>query len=282
MVQSWFTRLGFAVLALAFFTPAVCAQIRVVLAVERSTHLLYEPMEVAVQITNTTDEPLVLNTRPGERPWLSFIVKGADGNSVRTEQTLELEPLAIPPGEAKLLSVDLTPLYAIRTTGPYRVQASVQVPGRTAVLTDPLVLTVGAGDTLWTKSYSEAGTQRVVSLIRFMDRREVTLYLRVEEPRENLVYSTTRLGPVVAFTQPQVLFDKGKGIHILQPVSPKTYRYTRADKEGRVLEQVDREAAATQPTLAEKPGGEVALVGGMAPPTIETRRPKLSAAQQGL
>lgn len=257
------------------------AQLAVRLASERSTYLLYEPMVVTVEISNTSTEPVLLNSGAQDRPWLSFLIRTVDGRKVRTEQPLRLDPVTLAPGQRQLLSVDLTPLYAIRETGQYTVQAAVQPPGKQGYLTDALALGVGKGDTIWTRTYVDGGVKRVVSLVRFMDRREVTLYLRVEEPNENLVYATTRLGRMVAFTSPQVEMDAEWGIHIVHPVGARTYRYTRATAEGRVLAQEDRESGATPPTLAQRPGGRIEFVGGIENKQ-PTERPKLSELQQGI
>jgi len=257
------------------------AQIRVALAAERSTFLLYEPMVITVQLANSSGERIVLNSGPSDRPWLSFLVRSVDGRKIRSEQPLSLDPVILEPGQSRLLSVDLTPLYAIRETGQYTVQASVQPPGRQAYLTDGLAISVGKGETLWTKSYVDGGSKRVVSLIRFMDRKDVSLYLRVEEPQENLVYSTVRLGKFVAFTSPQVELDAQRGIHIVHPVGARLYRYTRANAEGSVIQQEDRESGTSQPALAARPGGQVEFVGGVEQKQ-QTERPRLSELQQGI
>lgn len=277
MTQSLLSALALLLAAAA----AAQAQIRVTLAAERSTFLLYEPMVVSLQLANTSSERIILNSASGDRPWLSFLVRSVDGRKARSEQPLSLDPLILEPGQSRLLSVDLTPLYAIRETGQYTVQASVQPPGRQAFLTDGLVLSVGKGDTIWTQSYVDGGTQRVVSLIRFMDRKDVALYLRVEEPQENLVYSTARLGKFVAFTKPQVELDAERGIHIVHPVGARLYRYTRANAEGTVLQQEDRESGATLPMLEARPGGRVEFVGGVEQKP-QRERPRLSELQQGL
>ena len=273
-------RLWAAVLFLAAAISAP-AQIRVTLATERSTYLLYEPMVVTVEIANISNDSILLNSGPNDRPWLSFLVRSVDGRKVRTEQPLTLDPITLRPGQSRLLSVDLTPLYAVRETGQYTVQASVQPPGRQAYLTDALALNVGRGDTLWSQTYVDAGTKRIVSLIRFMDRKDVYLYLRVEEPQENLVYTTTRLGKFIAYTSPQIQLDASRTIHVVHPVGARLYRYTRATPEGVILSQEDRESAGSQPSLVSRPGGTVEFVGGIEQKQ-RTERPRLSEAQQGI
>jgi hypothetical protein len=259
----------------------VQAQLRVVLAAERSSFLLYEPMDLSLQLNNTTGEDVVLNSGEGDRPWLSFIVIDANGRKARSEEALVLEPLVIEPGKTRLMTINLTPLYSIRATGQYQIRASVQLPGRTAYLTDPLIINVGKGEVIWTKSYTDGGTLRTVSLIKFIDRKDVSLFLRVEEPKENLVYTTVRLGNVVALTEPKVELDASRGIHVLHPVGSRLYRYTEADAEGHIIRQEDRASSTTSPALVARPDGKIDVAGGIGE-TQEVKRARLSDTQQGL
>jgi hypothetical protein len=75
--------------------------------------------------------------------------------------------------------------------------------------------------------------------------------------------------------------DGNRGIHIVHPVGARLYRYTRANAEGAILSQEDRESGATQPALAVRPGGVVQFVGGIEQKQ-RTERPRLSELQQGI
>ncbi|MDX6765836.1 MAG: hypothetical protein SFU85_03510 [Candidatus Methylacidiphilales bacterium] len=257
------------------------AQVRVILSAEKSTFLLFEALPLSVKLTNASDERIVLNN-DGGRPWLSFIIQGADRRVVRTESKLETEPLVLEPGSSRILTFDLTPHYAIRDSGQYSVQASVAIPGGRSFLTDALVLNVGKGEVIWTKSYQEAGSQRVVSLIRFIDKKDSSLYLRVEEPRENLVYTTFKLGRVISYTTPEVRIDAFRNIHVLHPVGPRLFRYTQTDANGQIVRQEDREVQGSlPPALQARDDGRVEFVGGRKM-DVANERPKLSELQQGL
>lgn len=256
------------------------AQLNVVLSAEKSNFLLYEPLTLSVKLTNVSDGDIALDNA-GDRSWLSFIIQSADRRKVRGETPLQPEAFILAPGRSKLISIDLTPHYAIRDTGQYTVQASVELPGRRAFVTDALTFNIGKGETVWTKSYLEGGTQRVVSLVRFIDMKETSLYLRVEEPRENLVYTTLKLGRVIAFTNPEVRIDAFRNIHVLHPVGARLYRYTQTDGNGKLVQQEDREVGGVPPALSTREDGRVEFVGGNKQ-NPGTQRAKLSELQQGL
>jgi hypothetical protein len=256
------------------------AQLTVVLSAEKSSFLLFEPMVLSVKVTNVSDTEIALDNQ-GERPWLSFLIQAADRRKVRAESALKVEPFLLGPGKSRIVSIDITPHYAIRDSGQYSVQAVVEVPGRRSFLTDALTLNIGKGEVIWTKSYLDAGTQRVISLVRFIDMRDSSLYLRVEEPKENLVFSTLKLGRLISFTNPEVKLDTSRNIHILHPVGARLYRYTQTDANGQMINQEDREVGPEPLALRPRQDGRVEFVGGKKL-AQDTQRPKLSDLQQGL
>ncbi len=256
------------------------AQLSVVLSAEKSSFLLYEPITMSIKVTNISTEQLALDN-PGDRPWLSFLIQAADRRKIRAESALKVEPFLLDPGKSRIVSVDLTPHYAIRDSGQYTVQATVELPGRRSFMTDALTLNIGKGEVLITKAYLNSGSQRVISLVRFIDMRDSTLYLRVEEPKENLVYSTLKLGRTVSFTNPQLRIDLSRNIHILHPVGARLYRYTHTDADGQLITQEDREVGPEPLALRPREDGRIEFVGGKKL-TKDTQRPKLSELQQGL
>jgi hypothetical protein len=118
--------------------------------------------------------------------------------------------------------------------------------------------------------------------MRFNTRDDSSLYLRVEEPEENIVYCTYQLGRYVSIQKPEARFDSEGMLHILHPVGTTTYRYTQADAQGNILLHEDREMAANGPFLRDNGAGAVALVGGIAHGAGAARqREKLSTGQSG-
>ncbi|MDD5261640.1 MAG: hypothetical protein PHD76_07290 [Methylacidiphilales bacterium] len=277
-----FSPILLAGLLLTATNSALFAQLQIKLSQDRTVYLLYEPMEFTVSLTNTTDESIVLSRDPGsDEDWLNFMIFTVNKEKIHSENTLTVPASTIPPGETLKVPINVTPYFAIRSTGSYTVQAVVNIPGRRPLLTSELYFSVGKGDVVWKKELYNEGTKRVYSLIRFLENNDSNLYLRVEDPDINTVYTTIRLGKLTAYADPVVEFDKDQNIHIVHTVGAKTSRYTMANSKGKILKQEDRTVGDTKPTLAKAADGTVQLVGGIIPQEKKVR-PKLSEGQQGL
>ncbi len=254
------------------------------MATERTDFLLYESIVLRVTATNASNDTVLLNG-PGNTSWLEFLILRADGSKIRAEQDLSLPPEKLEPGASVTKAVDLTPAYVLRSTGQYEVRAVVRVPGRNDFVTSSLRINIGAGSAVWSRTFRVDGVERTVSAIRFLESRNTSIYLRVEQPQENVVYPTRRLGNYVAFTDVAVEIDADYGIHVLQPVGTAVYRYTRASFNGQILHQEDREVAGSTPRLTRQSDGSVAVAGGRggsSDSVARSSREKLSVLQQGL
>jgi len=270
------------VLSLMAVTAAQ-AQVQVQFSQERNLYLQYESIDLTLTLTNVTDGPILLNTDSEGKSWLSFLVFDQSGSVVNREKDVDVGQVKLAVGETKRISVNILPFYAIRSTGGYNAQAVISIPGLTPVMTGKLYFTIGRGETIWTKDTYNTGVKRVYSLVRFLDVTESNLYLRVEEPNQNLVYSTVKLGRIVAFADPVVEFDALGNIHIVQVIGSRNYRYTEADANGRLLKQEDRSAVVGMmvPTVARANDGTVQFVGGFTKKDV-TERVKLSETQSDL
>jgi hypothetical protein len=110
---------------------------------------------------------------------------------------------------------------------------------------------------------------------------ETELYLRVEEPAENVVYANVGLGGIEAFVDPQVYFDPEGNIHILHLLAMSTYLYSRADAQGKILHQaVFKTFQQIPPRLSKMDDGNVYVAGGMEE-TPDNVRESLSDGQKG-
>ncbi|MEM6820851.1 MAG: hypothetical protein AAF558_02755 [Verrucomicrobiota bacterium] len=259
------------------------AQLQISLEAQRDTFLLYEPIVFKLTVTNTSASPIALTENPGsKRPWLAFQIFRADRTKVSAVDGYSVPSQIVDPGQSTTLEVNITPLYRIRSSGQYDIQAVVQVPGGRSFITTRLRFHIGIGEVGWSEDVLMNGVTRKYSLIRFLESKKSALYLRVEEPDENLVYTTTRLGSVVGFTQPQVQFDANGELHILHISASTLHRYTHASAEGAILYREDRQALpGAAPRLVEQNGGKVMVAGGVDMKGKQKRR-KLSEDQLGL
>jgi hypothetical protein len=248
----------------------------------RSTYLLFEPVVFSLQLTNTTASPLALSDHPvSGRPWLTFQIFRADGSKVMPVSGYSVPSQVVKPGESKIIDVNVTPLYRIRDTGPYDIRAVVTLAGRQSFQTGRLRFVIGKGEESWTDTREVDGEQRRYSLIRFLEKQDSNLYIRVEEPANNTVYSTSRLGTVVGYTQPQVQFDSKGHLHVLHINTSNLHRYSEISPDGQILRQEDRQVAGSVPRLVPGQDGSIDVAGGVDVNAQPSRR-KLSEDQMGL
>jgi hypothetical protein len=266
----------------ASFSP-VLAQVSVngQMSGGRSSFLLYERVDMLVTVTNTSGGDIELDNGEGH-PWLSFVICKHNTMPVRPERQAFFKPLSLKAGESKTLRVNLTPLFSFREEGNYTAQAVVELPGAGDLVSQEVPFSVQRGRLIWSEQRPINGAQRTYSLIRFEQRPDLTeLYLRVEDPAQNVVYATVGLGPMEAFIDPQVFFDPQGNVHVLHLISMSTYLYTRADAQGQVMHQgVFKTFEEIAPRLSKMDDGNVYVAGGLEE-TPEIARESLAAGQKG-
>jgi hypothetical protein len=246
---------------------------------DRSSFLLYERLDLLVTVTNTSGSDLVLDNNEGH-PWLSFLVSKHDRLPVRPERQAMFKPLNLKVGESKTLRINLTPLFSFREPGGYTAAAVIDLPGAGEMVSADVPFNVQNGREIWSAQRPVDGGERKYSLIRFSPKPDATeLYLRVEEPAENIVYANVGVGEIEAFVDPQVAFDPLGNIHILHLLAMSTYLYTRADAEGKILHQgVFKTLQEIPPRLSKMEDGSVFVAGGIEE-TPDTVHESLAAGQ---
>jgi hypothetical protein len=243
---------------------AAMAQIQVSAQTTRSNFMLYERVDLLVTIQNIGDTDLILNYDECH-PWLSFLVSKHDNAPVRPERAATFKGLALKAGENKTLRINLTPLFSFRQQGNYDAEAVVDLPGQGQIISEKVPFNIVEGHKVWTQVHPTDGSQRIYSLIRFSPTTDDTqLYLRVQDPDENLIYANIALGDIVASMDPAVAFDPKNCLHVLNLTAMGTYLYTRADADGKVLDQrLFKTAQEIPPRLVKLEDGTVTVIGGL-------------------
>jgi hypothetical protein len=246
-------------------------QIQVTSQTERTNYLLYERVDLLVTVQNMSDTPLLLDNNEGH-PWLSFLVSKHNRLPVRPERNSNFAPLNLKVGESKTLRVNLTPLFSFREEGDYTAEAVIDLPGAGQMISPPVPFVVLKGTTVWSQIRPVDSSERTYSLIRFSPDSQTThLYLRVENPSENIVFANLALGDIASYRDPEVNFDPAGNLHVLQPIALSTYLYTRTDPDGKILDQqVFKSVSVADPSgsvripprLAKTEDGSVTVVGG--------------------
>ena len=271
-----------AIVLVTLCAASAYGQIRVGLDGQRDTFLQFEPIVFRVKLQNTSTSPVTLQDHPvSGRPWLAFQIFKANGEKVRAVEGYSVPSQVLRPGESTAIEVNITQLYSVRETGPYDLSAVVSIAGGRSFVTGKIRFYVGKGEEVWLKEFPVGEGKRTYSLIRFLENRESALYVRVEEPAKNLVYTTSRLGSVVGYTSPDVKRDPAGRLHILHVNTSQMHRYSVISPDGLLLEQEDRVDEGGAPRLIANESGTVKHAGGVDIRSKPKRR-KLSEDQAGL
>jgi hypothetical protein len=166
--------------------------------------------------------------------------------------------------------------------GQYLLQGVVEIRG-VQYVSRTVALNVASGQRVWSETRPVEGAQRTYSLYRFSPTSTNTqVFVRVEEPEENKVYSTYSLGDMVSFIQPETKFDKEGNLHVLHPKGQGNYQYTRISALGKLEHKADYQASSkSRPTLMVGEEGLVMVQGGQSR-LDRPRRIKLSQGQKAL
>lgn len=258
----------FLVFLLAFSACAggLRAQISVQLRVDKEFFLLYEAIPVVVSLHNMSGRTIQLEGTT-ERSWLNFNVVEENGTAVRVLGRLNTEQtVLIPSGQTVSRTVDLLPLYELRTRGNYRVEAQVS-PGGVQVNSMPVKFTVIQGRELWKRTVGlpslDGGKDeyRAYSLLAHQTEKGDILYVSVKDDPPRLVYGVIQLGMFLSLMQPVVELDRDAHLHVMYQNGPRSFGYVEVDPRAKVLQRAAYSNHMSKPRLVNT-NGAVAIQGG--------------------
>jgi hypothetical protein len=125
-----------------------------------------------------------------------------------------------------------------------------------------------------------SGEARTYSLLsnRFVDH--TSLYVRVENRDNGVVYTTYSLGRTISNEEPQAEIDRANQLHVLHCAAPRSWAYSHVGLNGELLAHSTFLETKTRPRLRRTPDGSIAVNGGVLDvPIAESKRspaPKLS------
>ena len=255
-----------AALAGAFGTDAQ-AQLTVGARMTRDIFLLYEPLSVLVTVHNISGRPVQLDEVAG-RHWLDFTIAYEDGREVLCLARLQPEgAVTIPPGQTITRTVDLLPLYDLRTRGNYRAQAAVN-NGGVRTLSAPLRFNIIQGRETWAQtvglpvSEDQPEEYRTFLLQTRREGQSDRLYVCVRDNKKGIVYGLLEMGSYVPLGEPSVRFDKAACLHLLYQSGPRAFGYVRVDPSARVLDRAGYSDYSSKPELVSDLEGAVTVRGG--------------------
>ena len=239
------------------------AQVAVQVRVPHSSLLVYEAVPVTVSLQNFSGRPVQLEDA-GETRWLKFLVTDEANGIVPTTGILRAsEPVTIAPGKAVSLTIDLLPLFALRSRGTYRVQASVTAPLGSSV-SMPVQFSLIHGREIWTQTVGLPTGQddyRTYALLTRHEGNDELLFVSVREEPSRTMYSLVPLGVTLPTGSPQVKLDKQSHLHVLFQNGPRSYGYMQVDPQAQASGRAAYSDFVSRPELIDN-DGIIMVVGG--------------------
>jgi hypothetical protein len=276
-----FTRPLLFGLALLGFIHTGTAQLQVDIKLKRTLYLSYEPILIAVSLTNLTGNPLPLNDADGDH-WFGFQIETLDGRPIAPRSlNYSNEPLVLEAGQKLTRTVNLTPLFPIGEFGGYRIRAAIYAATLKRYFNSPpLNIEITDGRPIFQKTVGVpegmpgAGEMRNITVLTHRLPNSSQLYVRIENTKGGTVFCTHRLGRLVSYGTPEILLDKKNQIHVLQNVAPKSFLYSHIGLNGEVLQRKTYSQIVKRPILRESPDGAIQVIGAREiDPTAEAAKP---------
>jgi len=230
-------RIGIVGLALAAATAAR-AQLDVSLRLPMARALLYEPLPAQLTVRNLTDEALTLDETNAPAQ-LRLDIESQPGRLVaRTAEPLPDTPWTLPARGTLQRTVNLTPLFELRRTGPYTVAAQIIVGDR-SYGSRRLFLDIVPGFELGRlEARLSGGAGRRTYTLRSLHRdRHDRLFIYIEDEDAQINYGVLDLGTLVRLYDPMLLADGAGRAHVLHGSAPGRYTYSILTPDGRPAEQ---------------------------------------------
>jgi len=251
--------------ALFLVTLSAEAQIQVDLKFKRRQYIAYEPIIATVTITNLAGRDIELRD-DNEQHWYGFEVTAGEGRTLAPIRQGNEAPLQIAAGTSVTRKINLTPLFPITDLGVYHVRANVFFADLNKFFyARAKVVEVTNARPIWRRTVGDpqGGGVRTYSMMtnRFPDH--TSLYVRVEDQENSLVYSTFSLGRVISFDEPHAEVDRENQLHVLHCSAPRVWSYSIVGLDGRLLKHTNYSQTRSSPKLRRTAEGAVAVSGGM-------------------
>ncbi|MBA3833161.1 MAG: hypothetical protein H0X34_14955 [Chthoniobacterales bacterium] len=259
------------------------AQIQVDLKFKRLQYIAYEPVIATVTITNLAGRDIDLHD-DNDQHWFGFEVTANEGRTLGPLVQVPEPPLQIAAGTSVTRKIDLGKRFPVSDLGVYHVRPNVYFADLNKYFyARAKVFEVTTARPIWqqTVGVPTGGGERTYSLMtnRFADH--TSLYARVEDKANGLVYSTYSLGRLISFDEPHAEIDRDNQLHVLQCSAPRLWAYSVVGLDGKLLKHVSYAETRSTPRLRRMADGSVAVAGGMLDvPVVPARNgkaaPKLS------
>lgn len=273
----------FPCVALFFVALSAQAQIQIDLKFKRLQYIAFEPVIATVKITNLAGRDIELHDADDQH-WFGFEVTVGDGRTLGPTVQMPEPPLQIAAGTSVTRKIDLGKRFPVADLGVYHVRPNVYFADLNKYFyAQAKVFEVTTARPIWQKTVGlpTGDGERTYSLMtnRFADH--TSLYARVEDKANGLVYSTYSLGRLISYDEPHAEIDRENQLHVLQCSAPRMWTYSLVGLDGRLLKHGSYAEARSTPRLRRMADGSVKVAGGIldvpvVPATNGKAIPKLS------
>ncbi len=256
------------------------AQIQVDLSFKRLQYIAHEPILATVKIANNSGRDIDLHDDNGQH-WFGFEINAGEGQLLAPlRQDAAEASLHVEAGQTVTRKINLTPLFPVHEFGAYHVRANVYFPDLNKFFySTTRVFQVSDARPIWQRTVGvpdgtpAAGEVRTYSLLsnRFPDH--TSLYVRVENRNNGVVYATYSLGRIISGDDPQAELDRANQLHVLHCAAPRSWAYSHVGLNGELLAHSTFLESKTRPRLRHTTDGAIAVSGGMLDvPIAESKR----------
>jgi hypothetical protein len=232
------------------------AQIQVELKLKRLQCIAYEPIIATLTITNLAGRDIELRD-DNDQHWFGFEVTANEGRTVGPLRPVPEPPLQIAAETSVTRKIDLGKRFPVADLGVYHVRANVFFADLNKFFYAQVkVFEVTPARPIWQVTVGDppGGGERTYSLLtnRFPDH--TSLYVRVQDKANGLVYSTYSLGRIISFEEPHAEVDRDNQLHVLQCSAPRLWSYSIVGLDGRLPSARQLRAGPQHPAPAADGG----------------------------
>jgi hypothetical protein len=255
---------------LAIFVAAslrATAQVSVEIALDQDQFLPGEEMVAAVKISNRSGEALQFG-RTSE--WLTLHIEG-DGSfsAVVASELPDGTPFSLESPRLATKRLDIEPFFRLTKPGRYKLTAQLRLPGFDQPIESPVKkFDIISGTRLWEQEFGVPGSGhppvvRTYLLQQANYLKQLQLYLRVTESKEQHPVGVVRLGQMVSFGHPTAMLDRTNDLHVIFQDGPRSFRYCVLGPEGKFKVRQTWTLADARPHLVVDEEGAVSVKGGL-------------------
>lgn len=231
------------------------AQLQVGCKPTSSIYLQYEPIHIAIEITNLSSRDIVVGG-PQADAYLICEIHNLRGPYVERNKENDIQPFVIPARGTIKTKVNILPYYDLRELGSYLLKLRIDWKTK-SFYSKRNYFDIVSGiqiESILVESNSNTFRTFTIEVVR-RDKKELA-FLRIED--KYTCYAVLELGEMINLYPPQMIADADGQVHILLHSRPTEYKSFVVSQDGIISERGNYAVEQGKPTLeANRSGGVV-------------------------